>query len=136
MLGFKRKDVPYEQQKRRAGKTSNNWYTLYDAAMLSFTSYTKIGMRIATILGFIISIISILIGLGYLVLKLMYWDRFALGNAPTLIGIFVLGGIQIFFIGLLGEYILNINSRMMKRPLVIEEKRLNFDEEKGEHDDD
>lgn len=126
-LGYKRKDIPYEQQKRRAGKTSNNWYRLYDAAMLSFTSYTKIGMRIATIIGFIISFISIAIGFVYLILKLVHWDSFSMGNAPMLIGIFVLGGIQIFFIGLLGEYVLNINSRMMKRPLVIEERRLNFD---------
>lgn len=126
-LGYKRKDIPYEQQKRRAGKTSNNWYRLYDAAMLSFTSYTKIGMRIATIIGFIISFISIAIGFVYLILKLVHWDSFSMGNAPMLIGIFVLGGIQIFFIGLLGEYVLNINSRIMKRPLVIEERRLNFD---------
>lgn len=126
-LGYKRKDIPYEQQKRRAGKTSNNWYRLYDAAMLSFTSYTKMGMRIATIIGFFISFISILIGLVYLILKLIHWDSFAMGNAPILIGVFVLGGIQIFFIGLLGEYVMNINSRIMKRPLVIEEKRINFD---------
>lgn len=126
-LGYKRKDIAYEQQKRRAGKTSNNWYRLYDAAMLSFTSYTKMGMRIATIIGFFISFISILIGLVYLILKLIHWDSFAMGNAPILIGVFVLGGIQIFFIGLLGEYVMNINSRIMKRPLVIEEKRINFD---------
>lgn len=128
-LGFRRKDIPYEQQKRRAGKTSNNWYRLYDAAMLSFTSYTKIGMRIATILGFAVAFLSIAIGIIYLVLKLIYWDSFAIGDAPMLIGMFVLGGIQIFFIGLLGEYVLNINSRIMKRPLVIEECRLNFNEE-------
>lgn len=134
-LGYKRKDIPYEQQKRRAGKTSNNWYRLYDAAMLSFTSYTKMGMRIATIIGFFISFISILIGLVYLVLKLIHWDSFSMGNAPMLIGIFVLGGIQIFFIGLLGEYVLNINSRIMKRPLVIEERRLNFDEEVSEKEE-
>lgn len=126
-LGYKRKDISYEQQKRRAGKTSNNCYRLYDAAMLSFTSYTKMGMRIATIIGFFISFISILIGLVYLILKLIHWDSFAMGNAPILIGVFVLGGIQIFFIGLLGEYVMNINSRIMKRPLVIEEKRINFD---------
>lgn len=127
-LGYKRKDLPYEQQKRRAGKTSNNWYRLYDAAMLSFTSYTKIGMRLATIIGFIISFLSILTGLVYFILKLIFWNSFAMGNAPLLIGVFVLGGIQIFFIGLLGEYVLNINSRMMKRPLVIEEERINFEE--------
>ena len=127
-LGFRRKEIPYEQQKRRAGKTHNNWYTLYDAAMLSFTSYTKIGMRVATIIGFITSFLSILIALVYLVLKLMYWDSFPIGNAPILIGVFLLGGIQLFFIGLLGEYIMSINSRVMNRPLVIEETRLNFDE--------
>lgn len=134
-LGFKRKDLPYEQQQRRAGKTSNNWYRLYDAAMLSFTSYTKIGMRIATIIGFFISFLSIAIGFVYLILKLVNWDSFAMGNAPMLIGIFVLGGIQIFFIGLLGEYVLNINSRIMKRPLVIEERRLNFDEVTSEQEE-
>lgn len=127
-LGFKRKDIPYEQQKRRAGKTSNNWYRLYDAAMLSFTSYTKVGMRIATIIGFMISMLSLLIALVYLVLKLVLWDNFPMGNAPILIGVFVLGGLQLFFIGLLGEYIMSINTRVMNRPLVIEEKRLNFDE--------
>lgn len=128
-LGYSRKDIPYEQQRRRAGKTSNNWYTLYDAAMLSFTSYTKIGIRIATISGFCVSMVSILIALAYLILKLMFWDSFPMGNAPILIGVFVLGGIQLFFIGLLGEYILNINLRLMNRPLVIEEKRLNFDDD-------
>ena len=131
-LGFRRKDIPYEQQQRRAGKTSNNWYKLYDAAMLSFTSYTKIGLRLATISGFFISLMSMFIAFIYLIMKLMYWDSFPLGNAPILIGVFVLGGIQLFFIGLLGEYILNINTRIMKRPLVIEEKRINFDEEQKE----
>jgi glycosyltransferase involved in cell wall biosynthesis len=127
-LGFKRKEIPYQQQKRRAGKTHNNWYSLYDLAMLSFTSYTKIGMRLATILGFFVSGISIIIAFVYLILKLINWDTFPMGNAPILIGVFVLGGLQIFFIGLVGEYILTINSRVMKRPLVVEEKRINFDE--------
>lgn len=128
-LGFKRKDIPYEQQKRRAGKTKNNWYSLYDAAMLSFTSYTKVGMRIATIMGSFISMLSILIALVYLVLKLVLWYNFPMGNAPILIGVFVLGGLQLFFIGLLGEYIMSINTRVMKRPLVVEERRINFDNE-------
>lgn len=130
-LGFKRKEIPYEQPKRRAGKTSNNWYKLYDAAMLSFTSYTKIGMRVATIFGFLTSMVSVLIALVYLVLKFVYWDKFVLGNAPLLIGVFLLGGIQLFFIGLLGEYIMSINTRVMKRPLVIEERRINFDDEEA-----
>ncbi len=127
-LGFKRKEIPYTQEKRKAGKTHNNFYILYDAAMLSFTSYTKIGLRLATFFGGIISGISLLIGLIYLILKLIYWDRFAAGMAPILIGIFFLGALQIFFIGFLGEYVLSINSRVMKRPLVIEERRINFKE--------
>lgn len=126
-LGPERKEIPYEQPKRRAGKTSNNWYRLYDAAMLSFTSYTKVGLRIATIGGFILSVLSILVALVYTILKLVYWDNFPMGMAPVLIGVFLFGSIQMFFIGLLGEYIMSINTRVMKRPLVVEEKRLNFD---------
>ncbi len=83
-LGFKRKDIEYQQERRRAGKTHNNWYSLYDAAMLSFTSYTKVGMRIATILGFILSGISILVALMYLIMKLVFWERFVAGMARRL----------------------------------------------------
>lgn len=126
-LGFKRKDIEYQQERRRAGKTHNNWYSLYDAAMLSFTSYTKVGMRIATILGVILSGISILVALMYLIMKLVFWERFVAGMTPILLGIFIFGSIQLFFIGLLGEYIMNINSRVTRRPLVIEEERVNFD---------
>ena len=128
-LGYERKEIPYEQPKRRAGKTHNNFYTLYDAAMLSFTSYTKAGLRLATFIGVFIAAISFIIGLVYLILKIIYWDRYAAGTTPILIGMFFLGAIQLFFIGFLGEYILAINSRIMKRPLVVEEKRINF---KGE----
>lgn len=127
-LGFNRKDIYYEQEKRRAGKTSNNLYSLYDAAMLSFTSYTKKGLRIATFLGAFISIISFIIGFIYLILKLIFWDTFPAGTAPIIIGIFFLGAVQLFFIGFIGEYIMAINTRVMKRPLVIESKRLNFEE--------
>lgn len=125
-LGFKRKDIPYEQQKRKAGKTHNNFYSLYDGAMLSFTSYTKVGLRLATFIGVIVSIISFIIGLVYLILKLIYWDRFSAGTIPILIGMCFLGAIELFFIGFLGEYILSMNARIMKRPLVVEEKRINF----------
>ena len=128
-LGFARKDVEYTQPQRRAGKTHNNWYSLYDAAMLSFTSYTKVGLRIATFAGFAVAGISFLVALIYLVMKLLYWDRFIAGSAPMLISICLLGGVQLFFIGLVGEYIMNMNARIMNRPLVVEEKRLNFDEE-------
>lgn len=125
--GFSRKEIEYQQAKRRAGKTKNNFYTLYDAAMLSVTSYTKVGLRLATILGFISSGVSLVIALVYLILKLVNWDNFQAGYAPMIIGVYVLGSIQLFFIGLLGEYILNINSRVIHRPLVVEEKRINFD---------
>lgn len=127
--GFKRKDIEYEQAQRRAGKTSNNFYSLYDAAMLSVTSYTKVGLRLATLLGFLSSGVSLVIALIYLILKLTHWHDFGAGYAPMVIGVFVLGSIQLFFIGLLGEYILNINTRVMHRPLVVEEKRINFDED-------
>ena len=126
-LGFKRTEIPYEQQQRRAGKTSNNFYRLYDAAMLSFTSYTKIGLRLATFVGFFIAVISFLVALAYLILKLIFWDLFIMGTAPILIGMFLLGAIQLIFIGLMGEYILSMNARVMNRPLVIEEERINFD---------
>lgn len=128
-LGFARKEIPYEQPKRRAGKTHNNFYSLYDAAMLSFTSYTKIGLRIATIGGAIASAISLLIAFIYFILKFCMWDAFAAGMAPIIIGMFVIGSIQLFFIGLLGEYVLSINERVMNRPLVIEAERINFDSE-------
>lgn len=127
-LGYKRKEINYEQAKRKAEKTHNSFYTLYDAAMLSFTSYTKIGLRLATFLGMGIGVISFIVGLIYLILKLLYWDRFAAGTIPILLGSCFLGAIQLFFIGILGEYILSINARVMKRPLVIEEKRINFEE--------
>lgn len=128
-LGYKRKEIPYEQPQRRAGKTHNNWYSLYDAAMLSFTSYTKIGLRLATFLGMAIGIISVIIAIVYLVLKVVFWNRFTAGTAPIMIGMFFLGAVQLFFLGFLGEYILSMNQRIMNRPLVIEEERLNFDYE-------
>lgn len=127
-LGPERKDIPYEQQERRAGKTSNNWYRLYDAAMLSFTSYTKIGLRLATFLGFGMSAGSIVVAIVYFILKLLHWNDFPAGMTPVLIGVFVMGSMQLFFIGLLGEYIMNMNTRLMNRPLVIEQERINFDE--------
>jgi len=131
-LGFRRKEIPYEQPKRRAGKTSNNFYKLFDAAMLSVTSYTKVGLRLATIFGSVCCGISMVVAVVYLVMKLMYWDRFAAGMTPLLIGMCFLGSVQIFFIGLVGEYILAINSRVMRRPLVIEEERINFETENNE----
>ena len=121
--GYKRKELYYEQSKRKHGKSKYNFYNLFDYAMLSFTSYTKFGLRIATFIGIIISIISFIIGTVYLILKLLFW----MGLAPMLIGTFFLGALQIFFIGFLGEYIMSINERVKNRPLVIEEKRINFE---------
>lgn len=128
-LGYRRKEVSYTQPKRRAGKTSNNFYRLYDAAMLSITSYTKVGLRLATIVGMACSVVSVIIAILYLIMKLVYWDRFPAGMAPVLIGMFLLGSVQMFFIGLIGEYILSMNTRIMKRPLVVEEERINFSKE-------
>lgn len=133
-LGFKRKEIPYEQQRRRSGKTKASLYSLYDTAMLSFTSYTKIGLRLATFLGFVISVTSIIIAVVYFILKLIYWDTFTMGMAPMLIGMFLLGAIQLIFLGLIGEYVLSINVRIMNRPLVIEEERINFEENEQQPD--
>lgn len=120
-------EIPYEQQKRRAGKSSNNLFSLFDAAMLSFTSYTKVGMRLATFSGFIIAFLSFLVGLGFLIAKLVSWDSFTAGYAPTVIAIFFMGGLQLAFLGFLGEYVMAMNTRIMNRPLVVEEERLNFE---------
>ena len=117
-LGYRRKEIPYEQPRRRAGKTHNNFYRLYDAAMLSVTSYTKAGLRLATIFGSICAVVSMLIAMVYLVMKLIWWDRFPAGMAPMLIGMLFLGSVQLFFIGFLGEYIMSINQRVMKLSLI------------------
>ena len=126
-LGFRRVDVPYRQARRRAGKTHNNWYTLFDAAMLSFTSYTKVGLRFATIGGAIMAAVSVGIAIFYTIYKFLHWKSFNTGMIPLIIGVFLFNGVQTFFIGFLGEYIMAINNRIMNRPLVIEEERINFD---------
>ena len=132
-LGPEYKIIEYEQPKRRAGKTHNNFYTLYDAAMLSFTSYTRAGMRIATFGGFIIAFLSFLVAMGYLIAKLISWNSFNAGYAPIIIAVFFMGGVQLAFLGFLGEYVMSMNTRVMKRPLVIEEERLNFEYEDSEY---
>ena len=126
--GFNMTTIEYEQPQRAAGKSKNNFYTLYDAAMLSFTSYTKVGLRLATFLGFFIAIASFVLGIVYLIYKLKYWYVFSAGSAPLTIGMFFLGGIMLAFLGFMGEYILNINTRVINRPIVVEERRVNFDE--------
>ncbi len=128
-IGFEVARVPYEQPGRRRGITKSNFYTLYDLAMLGITSHSKIPIRLATMVGFALSIISFLISLTYLVLKLLLWDKFQLGTAPLLIGVFFFGSVQIFFIGLIGEYVASIHTQVLRRPLVFERERVNFDRE-------
>jgi glycosyltransferase involved in cell wall biosynthesis len=125
-LGYKRKDIQFEQPKRRAGKSSYNLFRYYDEAMLGFTSYTKAGLRLASITGFIFSIFSFFIAIVYLVYKILFWQNFSVGIAPLVIGIFFLGSVQLLFLGFIGEYIMAINTRVMNRPLVVEEERINF----------
>jgi glycosyltransferase involved in cell wall biosynthesis len=125
-IGFNRCTIPYIQPKRKFGKTKNNFYTLYDMAMLGFVNNSKIPLRISAFLGFAIGAISFLIALVYLIYKIIYWDRFQLGSAPIVIGIFFFSAVQLFFIGILGEYIGAIYTQVKDRPLVIEKERINF----------
>jgi glycosyltransferase involved in cell wall biosynthesis len=127
-LGYPRAEIPFLQPRRERGLTKNNFYTLYDTAMLGITNHSKIPLRIATFCGFALSIVSLLIALGYLVAKLLFWDRFSLGTAPLVIGVFFLGAVQLFFVGILGEYIGAIHTQVHKRPLVTERERVNFED--------
>lgn len=127
-----RSSIEYEQQKRRAGKSHIHFFTLYDMAMRSFTSYTKVGLRMASFLGYIVAFFSFVIAIVYLVRKLVNWEAFSFGIPVILIGMFFLGAIQLIFLGFLGEYILTINQRTMRRPLVVEHERINFDLEDDE----
>ena len=126
-IGFKAMQVPYNQPKRIRGITKNNFYTLYDIAMLGITSHSRVPLRLATMCGFALSAISLLVSFVYLLLKLFFWDRFSFGAAPILIGMFFFASVQLFFIGLLGEYVGAILTQVMKRPLVVEKERINFD---------
>lgn len=125
-LGYKYKKVFYIQPKRRSGKSKFNFYRLYDYAMLGITSYSKVPLRMATFVGMIVAAGSLLAGLIYLIGKITHWYQFATGIAPLLIGMFFLGAVQLLFIGMIGEYILNINMRILHRPLVVEENRINL----------
>lgn len=125
-LGFPVMRVNFVQPRRKRGITKNNFYTLYDIAMLGFTSHTKVPLRLATMFGFALSALSFLVGLVYLVLKLVLWNEFSIGLAPVVVGIFFLGSVQLLFIGILGEYIGAIHTKVSKRPLVVEQERLNF----------
>ncbi len=126
-LGFQRYDIPYTQQKRKYGKSSYNFYYLYDIAMQGFVNHSKVPLRLASFVGFSVSLMSFLFAIGYLIYKLLYWQSFQLGIAPLVIGIFFFGGVQLFFLGVIGEYIGAIFTQVKKRPLVIEKERINFD---------
>lgn len=125
-LGIRYATVEFEQPARKRGITKNNFYTLYDLAMLGLTSHSKFPLRMATMAGFALSALSLLVSLGYLAAKLVFWDQFALGTAPLVIGLFFFGAVQLFFIGLVGEYVAAIHTQIIKRPLVVERERVNL----------
>ena len=126
-IGYKNAKIPYEQRARLRGKTKNNFYTLFDMAMLGMTSYTKVPLRLATITGFLCALLSLLVAIAYFVYKLVFWSRFNAGIAPLVIGIFFFSSVQLFFLGIIGEYLGAIQTQVLKRPLVIEKERINFD---------
>ena len=126
-IGFPSHEIEYTQPMRKRGISKNNFYTLYDIAMLGITNHSKVPLRLATMLGFAMAIASFLIAMGYLLAKLIFWDQFSLGTAPLIIGLFFLGSVQLFFIGIIGEYIGAIYTQVQKRPLVVEKERINFD---------
>lgn len=126
-IGFPYAAVPFVQPRRKRGITKNNFYSLYDMAMLGITTHSKVPIRLATMAGFSLSAISLLVAIGYLGYKLARWDTFGVGTAPIVIGLFFFASVQLFFIGLLGEYIAAIHTQVLKRPLVVERERVNFD---------
>ncbi|MDE5606658.1 MAG: hypothetical protein K2I68_05110 [Bacteroidales bacterium] len=126
-LGFERAEVPFVQPKRERGRTHNNFYTLYDMAMLGFVNHSKLPLRLASFLGFGTAIVSLLVAIVYFIYKLVYWENFSVGQAPLVIGLFFFSAVQLFFIGIIGEYVGAIHTQVRKRPLVIEKERINFD---------
>lgn len=125
-IGFQRAEVEYEQEIRKNGKSHFNFMKCYDVAMLGITSSTKAIMRMATFLGMALSACCLIIAIITFILKITHWNYFDVGTAAVIVGIFFVGGVQIFFLGFLGEYIANINIRVMKHPIVVEEKRINM----------
>ena len=124
--GLPTEEVHYHQPARKRGITKNNFYTLYDMAMLGITNHSKIPLRLATMSGFLMSVLSLFVGITYLIYKLLFWQQFPAGTAPLVIGLFFFASVQLFFIGILGEYIGSIHTQVHKRPLVVEKERLNF----------
>jgi len=126
-LGYERALIPFTQPVRKRGITKNNFYTLYDIAMLGITNHSKVPLRVAAIFGFCLSAFSLFIALVYLVYKLLFWSQFQAGAAPVVIGLFFLGAVQLFFLGIIGEYVGSIHTQVLHRPPVIEKERINFD---------
>ena len=126
-FGYARAEIGYVQPPRTRGRTKNDFFSLYDMAMLGITNHSKVPLRIAAMAGFVISILSLLVAFGYLIAKLIFWNQLQLGTAPLLIGIYFFGAVQLFFIGVLGEDIGAIHTQVHKRPLVVEKERINFD---------
>jgi len=127
-IGFDPAFVYFDKPARKRGLTKNNFYTLYDMALLGITSYSKVPLRIATLAGFTLSIISLLIAVLYFIAKILFWYSFPMGTAPILISLFFFSSVQLFFIGIIGEYIGFMHTRQLKRPLVFEKERINFDD--------
>lgn len=125
-IGFPIATVPFIQPRRQRGFTKNNFYTLYDLAMLGITNHSKIPLRLMAMGGFLLSFLSLVVALGFFVAKILFWNSFQLGAAPMLIGIFFFGAVQTFFIGVLGEYVASIHTQVRKMPLVVEVERINF----------
>jgi glycosyltransferase involved in cell wall biosynthesis len=125
-IGFESAIIEYVQPARKRGITKNNFYTLYDMAMLGITNHSKIPLRLATMLGFLLSILSAVTAFVFFIAKLIFWSRFTLGIAPIVIGLFFFASVQLFFLGIIGEYIGSIHTQVLKRPLVIEKERVNF----------
>ena len=128
-FGYAVARIPYTQPRRKSGSTKNNFYTLYDLAMLGFTSHSKVPLRLATMLGFFTAAFSLLAGLAYLVYKLLFWSQITVGVAPMVIGLFFFSSVQLIFLGIVGEYIGAIHTQVMRRPLVVERERINFTQE-------
>lgn len=126
-IGMPHFEIPYHQPVRKRGITKNNFYSLYDLAMLGITSLSRVPLRLVTFAGFACSLLCVLVSFGYLVYKLIYWNRFSAGIAPLVIGVFFFMSLQMVFIGILGEYIGTIHTLVQKRPLVIEQERINFE---------
>lgn len=126
-LGYKIKTIPFAQPRRLRGVSKNNFYTLYDIAMLGVVSHSLVPIRLAAFLGLATGMVSVFVAIVFFILKLIFWDAFPLGVAPVVIGLFFLFGITLVFIGILGEYIGSIHTYLQRRPVVVEEERINFD---------